>query len=123
MGHESGMFGMDMHANEPAFIVTAILRTTVILLSRLNECFACFNPWLIAPAVQPDGQVRCRFRLLLSLVYAIPEPVLTQAILWSGIPPWIVVLAVSPASLHFSKLSLMIYRWTMLGHELVGLGL
>jgi len=73
-----------------------MLQAIVLLLGQLNECFACFNPWIFVPPKSPDGQTEWLHALCLSLSYAIIEPLAVLALQASGIPPWVLTLCLGP---------------------------
>ena len=73
-----------------------MLQTFVLILGRLNECFACFNPWIFVPPRGHDGQPEWIQALCLSFSYAIAEPIVVLVLRASGIPPWILTLGLGP---------------------------
>jgi hypothetical protein len=73
-----------------------MLQSFVLLLGRLNEYFACFNPWIFVPPRGHDGQPEWIQALCLSFSYAIAEPIVVLVLRASGIPPWILTLGLGP---------------------------
>ena len=73
-----------------------MLQSIVLLLGQLNECFACFNPWIFLPPRTLDGQPEWLHALCLSLSYAITEPIAVLVLQVSGIPPWVLTLCLGP---------------------------
>jgi hypothetical protein len=92
----------------PHTITTTMLHTIVLLLSRLNECLACFNPWLFVPPQSLDKRTSWLQALSLSLSYAIIEPIAVLAIQTSVTPPWVLALCLPPlgATVAFISLAL-----------------
>lgn len=73
-----------------------MLHTIVLLLGRLNECFACFNPWIFVPPRSLDRDTYWLQALCLSLCYAILEPIATLVLQASTLPPWVLSLCLPP---------------------------
>lgn len=73
-----------------------ILQTLVLLLARLNECTACFTPWLLT---QPIEQTDWRQALSLVTTYAFVEPVVTLLLQATAVPPWVLALCLGPMNL------------------------
>jgi hypothetical protein len=83
-----------------------MLHTIVLLLSRLNECLACFNPWILVPPQGLDRRTSCFHALSLSLSYAVIEPVATLALQVSAIPPWVLALCIPPFGIWVAFISI-----------------
>lgn len=73
-----------------------MLQTVVLVLGRVNECLACFDPWIVVPPRSLGGQTEWLHALCLSLSYAIIEPLAVLALQASGIPPWVLTLCLGP---------------------------
>jgi hypothetical protein len=73
-----------------------MLQTVVLVLGRLNECLACFNPWIVVPPRSPGGQTEWLHVICLSLSYATIEPLAVLALQASRIPPWVLTLCLGP---------------------------
>jgi hypothetical protein len=85
-----------------------MLHTIVLLLSRLNECLACFNPWLFVPPQSLDKRTSWLQALSLSLSYAIIEPIGVLAIQASATPPWVLALCLPPLGATVAFISLVL---------------
>jgi hypothetical protein len=77
-------------------LTIAMLHAIVLTLGRLNECLACFNPWIFVPPRGLDRRTSWLHPLSLSLSYAVIEPIAVLAIQASAIPPWVLALYIPP---------------------------
>ena len=73
-----------------------MLQAIVLLLSQLNECFACFNPWIVISPRGLDGLKSWRHALCLALLYAVIETIALRGMQTSAIPPWVFAWCLSP---------------------------
>jgi hypothetical protein len=83
-----------------------MLHTIVLLLGRLNECLACFNPWIFVPPRDPDRRTSWQYALCLSLSYAVIEPIATMGLQASAIPPWVLALCIPPFGIWVAFISI-----------------
>jgi hypothetical protein len=83
-----------------------MLHTIVLLLSRLSECLACFNPWLFIPPQSLNKRTSWLQALSLSFSYAIIEPFAVLAMQASVTPPWVLALCLPPLGTTVAFISL-----------------
>jgi hypothetical protein len=83
-----------------------MLHTTVLLLGRLNECFACLNPWIFVPPQDLDRRTGRLHALCLPLSYAVFEPIAVIALQASAIPPWVLALCLPPFGVTVASISI-----------------
>lgn len=73
-----------------------MLQNIELILSRLNECFACFNLWIFVPPRGPNRRTSWLHTLCLTLSYAVFEAIATRIIRISGLPPWAFAWCLNP---------------------------
>jgi hypothetical protein len=73
-----------------------MLQDIVLLLGQINECFACFNPWIFVPPQSLDRRTSWLHALCLTLSYAAIETIAIRGMQASDIPPWIFAWCLSP---------------------------
>lgn len=76
--------------------MATMLQNMVLLLSRLNDCLACFNPWVFVPAQGLDRRTSWLHGLCLSLSYAAIETIVIRGMQASGVPPLVFAWCLSP---------------------------
>ena len=89
----------------------AVSRIAVIALTQLSELFSCFNPWVITPSVNNNG-LGTWFPLdpiVVTLLYAILEPLGARDLLDLEVPPWTLLLGLAPLHMIWTLGSMDLY--------------
>lgn len=95
-----------MHGNSVPLTVFFFFRSSVVALSQLNDLFSCFNPWIITPSVFDDISLVSVDPIFTTVAYAILEPTVTRDLLRLKLPPWGLLIGLSPIHLMWSLMSM-----------------
>ena len=99
-----------------AVSMISCFRAFATALIYLNEYASFLNLRVVTPSVTRSEEARLTANLYYgclatSVMYGISEPLFALVLLWLSIPPWILLLALSPSHLPWSFKSMETYEW------------